>query len=109
MKKLIEITQKFFYIVFILSVGYWISLQIRDSFRYKWSYAINSDGSIYPKEECRETLAALIYRLDLKPENGRDNIFKVTGVSEPYTIYAFKTWEDCDRALTNMVLRRKTN
>lgn len=82
-------------------------LYFTGSFRqYKWAFAENRDGTIHEREECRETLADLIYQIDMKSV-GPENKFFADGISDPYYIHAFKKREECDTALTNMVLRRK--
>lgn len=68
----------------------------------KWAFSLNLDGSINPKETCRETLAQVIYndKSEIKPTRIEDsNVFIYKGNVETYTIHAFATKEECETSL----------
>lgn len=76
---------------------------------YAWAFAQNMDGSFHENELCRESLARSIYA-DVNREKtmreGPSNIFLFSGVMQRYRIYAFRSQNECETALTHMKLRQ---
>jgi hypothetical protein len=80
-----------------------------DGERYKWAFAQDMNGSFKQNEYCREFLADSLYADANKDRTFREaatNVFVFRGSYESYRVYAFKTQQECETALTNMVQRR---
>ncbi|MFV8250009.1 hypothetical protein [Bdellovibrio bacteriovorus] len=86
-----------------------LTLSACTSQEYKWAFAQNIDNSFYSNEYCRESLANTIYASETKDKTKREaktNVFVFHGNIESYRIYAFKTQNECETALTNMKARQ---
>ncbi|MCM2353722.1 MAG: hypothetical protein NDI63_08910 [Pseudobdellovibrio sp.] len=76
---------------------------------YVYAFAESSDGTILQNESCRKNLTDVIFSSTVKIKRiDQSNVFYVEA-REPYYIHAFRTFSECDTALTNIVIRKKIN
>lgn len=76
---------------------------------YRWAFAQNMDNSILPNESCRESLAESLYDSQNAAKTVREattNVFVFNGSIETYKIYGFRSQQECETALTNLVFRQ---
>lgn len=101
--RLIPMSVKVFQLMRIAtaSLVFFSAIACKDS-RYSWAYAENLDGSVLPKEYCRQSLTESIYRKDNKPYTSQENagnVFLFTGRIESYRVVAFHSEDACNLAL----------